>query len=103
MQLLQLTGMESEGAGRVDQEQGAKEDKVPLMLRLPDSLHGQVKELATKRFMSLNDLITQACREFVERQESVNIDDLVMVLRATGVDEGAIGRAIAALRQRSIG
>lgn len=77
-----------------------KEDKVPLMVRLPESLHAQINDLAAARMTSLNNLCIQACLEFVERQGQTRIDDVALVLRAVGVDEEKITRAIAALKSR---
>ncbi|MEW6056452.1 MAG: hypothetical protein AB1540_07540 [Bdellovibrionota bacterium] len=46
-------------------------DLVPLTLRIPKSVHGQLKELSEREFRSLNHQIIMALSYFLDVQEKV--------------------------------
>jgi predicted HicB family RNase H-like nuclease len=49
-------------------EEAAGEEKQPLMLRLPRSLHASLRHVAIDRGASLNALITQVLEEWWAKQ-----------------------------------
>lgn len=47
--------------------------RIKLSIRLPEELNKKVEEACEKEYLSKNQLIVKACKEFIEKQGEKNV------------------------------